>query len=283
MKDGLIISLLSIIPKKPVAQFMGFSARLELPSFIQKLLIRYFVWKYDVNIEECQGSIDSFASLADFFIRPLREGRRIIDRNTENIVSPVDGRVHAFGRVEKGVFFQSDTQHGSVAELLGEPENSPKIQPYKNGHFITIYLSPQDYHRVHSHEDGVVEQIQYLAGALWPVFPVATQNIPHLFDRNERLVFHMQHPTYHSALAMIGAFGVGRMTTEFVKITTNTGGSSEKFSLSHTIARGEEVGRFELGSTVILVFPENISLDWKIDVGQKVQLGSVLCQKRTLS
>ena len=280
MKDGLIISLLSIIPKKPVARFMGFSARLELPSFLQKLLIRYFVWKYKVNLEECEGSIEEFESLADFFIRPLRAGRRIIDTTTENIVSPVDGRVHAFGKIENGLFYQSDNQNGSVAELLGEPENSEKLEAYKNGSFITIYLSPQDYHRVHSHEDGVIDHIQYLAGALWPVFPVATQNIPHLFDRNERLIFHMTHQTYHSVLAMIGAFGVGRMTTEFVTVTTNTGGNSERFSLSQPIARGEEVGKFELGSTVILVFPENIALDWKIDVGEKVQLGSVIARRK---
>ena len=103
MKDGLIISALSMIPKKPVARLMGRSARISLPRFLHRLLIRYFIWKYDVNLEECQGGIEDFNSLSDFFIRKLKEGRRLVD-NTENaIVSPVDGRVHAFGNIKDGL------------------------------------------------------------------------------------------------------------------------------------------------------------------------------------
>ena len=288
MKDGLIISLLSIIPKKPVARFMGFSARLELPRFMHKALVRYFIWKYDVNIEECQGEITDFSSLGDFFIRPLKDGRRLIDQKTEHITSPVDGRVHAFGKIKNGLFYQSEAQQGSVRELLGEmqipnfPENLSHLdmKHFDNGSFIIIYLSPQDYHRVHSHDGGKIELIRYLPGKLWPVFPAATRKIPHLFDRNERLVFGMTHEYGVSFSALIGAFGVGRMSTIHSPIVTNSNGPVEESMHNIAIERGSEIGRFELGSTVVLVYPDSIDVDWQVKEQQKVTLGEVIAVRK---
>lgn len=274
MKDGLIISALSIVPKKPVARFMGWSARLSLPRFIHRLLIRYFVWKYDVNLEECQGGIDDFNSLSEFFIRSLKEGRREIDRSENIVVSPVDGRVHAFGRIENGKFFQSAEQNGSVEELLGEATEDFDPKRYQNGSFAIIYLSPQDYHRVHLHLEGDLLAVRYMPGKLWPVFPAATRKIPHLFDRNERLVFSLSHGSRKSISAMIGAFGVGRMTTDLFDITTNTGGAGEdkKFNDPPFLERAGEIGRFELGSTVVLFF-DSSAVHWNIEKGAKVILG----------
>ncbi len=144
MKDGLIISLLSILPKKPIARFMGFSARIELPTFAHKLLLRYFVWRYKINLEECKGNLTDFNSLSEFFIRELKEGRRVINENPVNIISPVDGRVHTFGPINNGRFTQYDHQEGSVSEMLGLPDSDPEVQRFLNGQFIIIYLSPQD-------------------------------------------------------------------------------------------------------------------------------------------
>lgn len=274
MKDGLIISALSIIPKKPVARLMGRSARISLPRFLHRLLIRYFVWKYDVNLEECQGGIEDFNSLSEFFIRRLNDESRVID-NTENaIVSPVDGRVHAFGNIHEGVFFQSAEQNGSVQELLGKESAHFDSSKYKNGSFAIIYLSPQDYHRVHLHKEGELSSVRYVPGKLWPVFPAATRKIPHLFDRNERLVFSFQHEGHCSISALIGAFGVGRMTTDWSEVVTNTGtpAAEKNYSQPPFLERGVEIGRFELGSTVVLLF-EKSGLNWKLQKGQKLKLG----------
>ena len=276
MKDGLIISLLSILPKNKIARFMGASARIELPTFMHRLLIRFFVWKYKINLEECNGSIDDFKSLSEFFIRTLKDGRRQIEASPNKLASPVDGRVHTFGPIVNGEFEQYDGQIGSVAEMLGRPSNDPTCQRYNNGSFIIIYLSPQDYHRVHSHDGGTLREIQYQPGQLWPVFPAATRKIPHLFDRNERLVFHIEHfdrGNVQSVLSMIGAFGVGRMTTDWNPIITNTTQPQQDITILQTIQRGDELGRFELGSTVVLFFqPEQIT-EWKVEKGQQVQLG----------
>ena len=123
MKDGIIISLLSILPKNKIARFMGISARVELPQFMHRLLIRFFVWKYKINLEECKGDIDDFASLSEFFIRTLQDGRRQIESSVSKLASPVDGRVHTFGPIVNGKFKQYDGQVGSVSEMLGRPEN----------------------------------------------------------------------------------------------------------------------------------------------------------------
>lgn len=274
MKDGLIISALSMIPKKPVARLMGRSARISLPRFFHRLLIRYFIWKYDVNLEECQGEIEDFNSLSDFFIRKLKEGRRVVDITENAIVSPVDGRVHAFGNIKNGIFFQSAEQNGAVAELLGGDAEHFNSAKYHNGSFAIIYLSPQDYHRVHLHKEGALQSVRYAPGKLWPVFPAATRKIPHLFDRNERLVFSFSHGAKTSISALIGAFGVGRMTTDWSEVITNTGTPAEEkiFKEPPFLERSAEIGRFELGSTVVLIF-EDADLNWKLQKGEKVQLG----------
>lgn len=276
MKDGLIISLLSIVPKNKIARFMGLSARVELPKWMHRILIRFFVWKYNINLEECTGDIDDFASLSDFFIRTLKDGRRQIEMDANKLASPVDGRVHTFGPIVNGEFQQYDGQIGSVSEMLGRTMDDPTCQRYSNGSFIIIYLSPQDYHRVHCHDGGTLRELQYQPGQLWPVFPAATRKIPHLFDRNERLVFHIEHfdrGNVQSTLAMIGAFGVGRMTTDWNPVITNNHEPQQDITILQNIQRGDEVGRFELGSTVVLFFQPDQIVKWGVTEGQKVQLG----------
>ena len=279
MKDGIIISLLSILPKNKIARFMGVSARIELPQFMHRLLIRFFVWKYKINLEECNGDIDDFKSLSEFFIRTLKDGRRQIETRPEFLASPVDGRVHTFGKIVNGEFEQYDGQAGSVAEMLGRPMSDPTCQRYNNGEFIIIYLSPQDYHRVHSHDGGTLRELQYQPGQLWPVFPAATKKIPHLFDRNERLVFHIEHferGNVQSVISMIGAFGVGRMTTDWNPVITNNHEPQQDVTILQTISRGAELGRFELGSTVVLFFQPDQIKKWNVSSGQKVELGEAI-------
>ena len=281
MKDGIIISLLSILPKNKIARFMGVSARIELPQFMHRLLIRFFVWKYKINLEECNGDIDDFKSLSEFFIRTLKDGRRQIEARPEFLASPVDGRVHTFGKIVNGEFEQYDGQVGSVAEMLGRPMSDPTCQRYNNGEFIIIYLSPQDYHRVHSHDGGTLRELQYQPGQLWPVFPAATKKIPHLFDRNERLVFHIEHferGNVQSVISMIGAFGVGRMTTDWNPVITNNHEPQQDVTILQTIQRGAELGRFELGSTVVLFFQPDQIKKWNVSSGQKVELGEAIAE-----
>ena len=273
MKDGLIITLLSIIPKKPTARFMGFTARLRFPSFMNRAFLRAFVWKYNINMEESVSKIEDFNSLSDLFLRKLKPKVRVIEQEPNIATSPVDGTIHSFGPIVDGTFAQSKELKGLVSNLIGSQEES---QNFQNGSYMIIYLSPQDYHRVHCHDGGTLRELQYQPGKLWPVFPAATRKIPHLFDRNERLVFHIEHferGNIQSVLSMIGAFGVGRMTTDWNPVITNNYEPKQDITILKSIQRGDELGRFELGSTVVLFFQPDQIVKWGVEEGQKVQLG----------
>lgn len=278
MKDGIIISLLSIIPKNATARFMGYSARIKLPRFLHKLLIRSFIWKYGVNMEESISRIEDFHTLSDFFLRRLKEGVHKVDNNPENWISPVDGTIHHFGNIEKGKFRQSESKYGSVKELLGPHDDAFAPQRYESGSYMIIYLSPKDYHRVHTHQEGILRQIRYMPGRLWPVFPAATRNIDSLFDRNERMLFELESSDSTTVLAMIGAFGVGRMGSSFVDIETNAKGPQRDFTASETIKRGTEMGYFALGSTVILLWPEQ-NLHWMVQKGNPIRMGECIASR----
>ena len=282
MKDGLIISILSLVPKKPIARIMGKSARIKLPRFLHKLLIRWFVWKYGVNLNETIGNIEDFSSLADFFLRPLKKDVRPVEQDPQIWISPVDATVHTFGAIESGCFKQSTSQMGNVAELVGSHLFSDGLDeaPYQNGSFVILYLSPKDYHRVHTPNACQVSSIRYLPGALWPVFPAATRKIKGLFNKNERLVFQLQSSIGEAILVMVGAFGVGRMSTGLNEILTNENETPVELPLTPppSLARAEELGRFELGSTVVLLWPHQ-DLDFLISTGMPIKLGMPLARK----
>ncbi len=270
MNDALIVSALSLVPKNRGARLMGVGARLHLPRFAHKLLLRWFVRKYGVDLSESVGTIDDFNSLGEFFIRHLKPGMRPIDDAANIVVSPVDGKAHTFGRIEQGQFLQADGRPASVAELVGETEAAR----FEGGNYAVLYLAPPDYHRVHAPLAATIAALDYRPGTLWPVFAAATQKVDELFGRNERLVFHLDTEAGRVAYVMVGAFGVGRIGNEFDEQITNTGKKLESRTLNPPppVERGGELGRFELGSTVILL-TEPGQIEWDMELGQVLRLG----------
>ncbi len=262
---------------------MGWFSRTRLPKLINQLLLKWYVWKYQVNLDECVGELKDFRNLSEFFLRELKPGTRPINKDPEKWVSPVDATVHAFGKIKNDRFFQSERKEGSVSGLLGSGEefckNSDLFDPerYEGGDFAVLYLSPKDYHRVHTAIEGEVEQLRYLPGRLWPVFPAATRKIDGLFDKNERMVFGFNTPLGKMALVMVGAFGVGRMSTHLIDVLSNKGEPGAEFSFNppKKLNRAEELGRFELGSTVILLM-EKGKMNWNLEVGKPVRLGEAI-------
>lgn len=267
MKDALIVSALSVVPKNLASRWMGAFARTRFPAALQRALLRWYVGKYRVDLTECVGGVDDYTSMVDFFTRPLKPGVRPVDDAPDALVSPCDGQVYAVGPVKAGKLFQSDGLDYAVAELLSD-------QRYDDGEYVVIYLSPKDYHRVHTPREGEVRRFHYLPGKLWPVFPAATRRIRDLFAHNERLVAWLGTSVGEVALVMVGAFGVGRMRAVFTELVTNTGAPerAETLASPHALARAAELGRFEMGSTVILVLPKG-SVRWSVTPGQVVRLG----------
>ena len=275
MKDALIISALSVIPKNHAARMMGVFARTRLPSLAQRALLRWYVGKYKVNLDECEGSLEDYGSLVDFFTRALKPGMRPVDDAPNAIVSPADAVTYAVGRIEAGKIPQSDGRSYTVRELLGGDAR------FDDGDFAVLYLSPRDYHRVHVPREGVARRYSYLPGALWPVFPAATRSIDALFARNERLTTWIDAACGEYAVVMVGAFGVGRMRVVYDSVVTNAGKPRAEVPLTPppTLARGAELGRFEMGSTVILVFPPN-TVSWRIAPGDPVRVGARIGELR---
>lgn len=275
MKDALIISALSVIPKNHAARVMGVFARTRLPALAQRALLRWYVGKYKVNLDECEGTLEDYPSLVDFFTRPLKPGVRPVDTGDDAIVSPCDAVAYAVGRIEGGRIPQADGRSYTVSELLG---GDPR---YEDGEFAVLYLSPRDYHRVHVPREGRVHRYSYLPGALWPVFPAATRSIDALFARNERLTTWFESDLGEYALVMVGAFGVGRMRVVYDPVVTNEGRPRADVSMTPAarLERAAELGRFEMGSTVILVFPRG-NVAWRIAPGDVVRVGSRIADAR---
>ncbi len=268
MKDSLVVSLLSVVPRRHTSRVMGWLSRLRLVGFLRRALLRWYVSTYGVNLDECEGRLEDYPSLAEFFVRPLRPGLRPVCADAQALVSPADGVVAGFGDVTDGSFPQGDGVASQVGELLGGAEG------YADGHYAIIYLAPKDYHRVHSPLEGRLRRISYRPGAMWPVFPAATRKIRDLFARNERLLLWLDLEPHTMVVAMIAAFGVGRMETPFASLVTNTGIPAAEIELAEApqVVRGAEVGRFGMGSTVVLLLPKG-SVTWELSPGQGVRVG----------
>lgn len=259
MKDAFIISLLSVLPRKGLSWTQGAFARKKA----SRALLRWYVSHYKVDLDEMEGTLDDYPTLAEFFVRPLKPGARVVDAAEGTVVSPCDGKAVAMGPVVDGEMTLWEDRKVPVSELLGEDTR------FDDGSFLVIYLAPPDYHRVHTPLACEVESYRYLPGHLWPVFPAAVKAVNKLFARNERLAIYLRTPEAGLvAQVLVGAYGVGRMETRFTDLLTNAGESAETQSLEPPVPykKGEEIGRFNMGSTVILFFEKGrVSLDIELD------------------
>ncbi|MFZ5479743.1 MAG: archaetidylserine decarboxylase [Myxococcota bacterium] len=271
MKDALIVSALSVIPKNRVTRWMGSLARTRFPRAIHRAFIRWYCKKYGVDLAECDADLDRFAHFTEFFTRPLLPGLRPIDPDPRAVVSPCDGKVYAVGDVEDGRIFQSERFKYAASELLGGDTR------YDDGQYAVLYLSPRDYHRVHTPREGRVVRYTYRPGRLWPVFPAATQSVEALFAVNERLTTWLETDLGEVAVVMVGAFGVGRIRVVYDDVVSNQGLPATDRALPSPLelGRSAELGRFEMGSTVILLFRKS-SVRWRIRAGDPVRVGQAI-------
>ena len=241
------------------------------------MLLRWFVRKYQVDLSESQGDIDDFDSLSSFFIRHLKPGMRPIDAAPDMLVSPVDGKAHTFGRIENGSFLQADGRPASVAELVGESESAR----YEGGGYAVLYLAPPDYHRVHSPVDGHIVSLDYRPGKLWPVFAAATRKVDELFGRNEAIGLHIWIPSREKwpmswwVRSVLGESVMCLMS----KSPTQESLDGRVIEPAPAVERGGEMGRFELGSTVILL-TEPGRIEWTMEQGQVLRMGRPIARIR---
>lgn len=251
---------------------VGFAAGKSLPSRLRPLAYRAFARAVGANLDECERDLCEYESLGDFFTRGLRQGARTIDADPRAIISPCDGVIAALGLATQGALVQAKGRNYRLADLVADDAFADRLE---GGAYETIYLSPRDYHRVHAPVSGRIESYDYLPGYLWPVNPRLANRRDGLLARNERVVIRLNSPELgHVAVVMVGAAGVGniRLTGGPDSAEVRRTGERHKVELDFAVNRGDELGAFRLGSTVVMVF-EPGKAELAGEVGQAVQFG----------
>ena len=269
----------NFIPHLILTKLMGILANSK-NKMIKSLLIRSFIRLYKPAIEEALVSdVSKYPTYNSFFIRQLKEEARPIETSELIVVSPVDGTIIDHGHLKNNMLLQAKKHSYSVKELLGEEEKIDRSQSY----FITIYLAPTDYHRIHCPFDGYIESTMHLGKSLFSVNKKAQHNIPLLYIKNERALMKVNHELLSYSLVSIGASIVGSI----VPFWTNGKTKSRKDYIREwevgpeeskkNVIKGQELAHFKMGSTVILIFDDSTKLDLNsLTTNKAVKFGSRL-------
>jgi phosphatidylserine decarboxylase len=266
-----------LLPKKLLTVLMGKLAGARMGSFTHAV-IRKFVARYKVDMAEAADPrIESYPTFNEFFTRPLREGARPIA--AAPFVCPVDAAISQFGPIEHDQLFQAKGHSYSTRALVGG--DGELARQFDHGHFATLYLAPRDYHRIHMPCDGRLKRMVYIPGDLFSVNPLTALHVPGLFARNERVVCEFECAHGPMVLVLVGATIVGSMATVWHGVVNPPRTSMPREWLYDTqeirLAKGAEMGRFLLGSTVVLLFPKNVvtfTPDWA--PSRPVRLGEAM-------
>lgn len=256
MQDSLYMALIERLPRKQfgrsVRQVVGWTGGGPLP----RLAVKWFAQHYGVNLDEAELPLDAYPNLHSFFTRRLKESVRPVDQSPDVVVSPVDGVVSENGEIRDGQLTQVKGRNYPLVGLMG---GEVEAAPFQGGTWITIYLSPRHYHRIHSPVAGDIVKYDHIPGELWPVNEPSVRSVPELFCVNERLTTYVRlDDGSEVAVIKVGAVGVGHISLSYAECRTNLAGQTRTqkvFDPPIPVARGGELGTFELGSTVILVFP----------------------------
>ncbi|TKI57483.1 phosphatidylserine decarboxylase [Brevibacillus antibioticus] len=279
MGKKLLPGLIHRLPQNAMSRTMG---KITATPF-SRLAIQRYIKHYQIDTSIIEKPVSEYRTLKEFFSRRLKPAARPIAPSPDTIVSPVDGTVSQLGDICEGTLIQAKGKEFSVSELLGGSEEEAKR--YYGGKFITIYLSPKDYHRIHMPVTGDLSCYCYLPGRLYPVNQLGIENVDRLFARNERLVTHIKTDSLGDmALVKVGALFVGSVKVCYNTATTNIKHgrqTHEKIGGTPRYEKGAELGWFEFGSTVILLVESN-ELEWAtgVEEGKPLLMGQALATKK---
>ncbi|WP_047397034.1 archaetidylserine decarboxylase [Chitinibacter sp. ZOR0017] len=277
MSDRLFVALQHVLPKRLLTELLGNLAGRQAGSLTTQV-IKSFIAKYQVNMAEAANPDPaSYATFNEFFTRPLKAGARPIA--AAPLVCPVDGAISQLGKIEQEQIFQAKGKHFTATALLGG--DAALAAPFRDGQFATIYLSPKDYHRIHMPCRGRLTEMIYVPGELYSVNPATARGVDALFARNERVVCMFDSEFGSFALVLVGATIVGSMATVWHGVVNPPRANAvwRKSYLDQQIVleKGEEMGRFLLGSTVVLLFQPGtpaFASDWV--AARPVRLGEMM-------
>ncbi len=280
MSDRLTVYLQYLLPKQALTWWAGSIAR-SYGGVLTTRLIAWFVQRYRVNMAEAANpDIASYATFNDFFTRELKAGVRPLAQAA--LICPVDGAISQFGRIEGQQIFQAKGREFSSTALVGG--DAALAAQFDNGYFANLYLSPRDYHRIHMPCDGRLTRMIYVPGDLFSVNPTTARGVPGLFARNERVVCVFEGASGPFVMVLVGATIVGSMATVWHGIINNPRAGKvcdwRYDDKSIVLKQGEEMGRFLLGSTVVMLFPQgSLQFNPVWQPGGAVQLGQVMANQ----
>jgi phosphatidylserine decarboxylase len=275
MNDRVFISALALLPKNSLSRVAGALTRWQAPASVRLAAMKAFARRYGIDLSECPD-LDVYRTFGEFFARPLRPGLRPIAPGEAVVVSPVDGVVSEAGVADGGKLVQAKGIDYTVEALVGDPALASRLH---GGAYATVYLSPRDYHRIHFPLGGRVTGWRYVPGKLWPVNPASVRSVPGLFSVNERLVTVLDTPAGACAVVAVGATVVGRVRAFYdpsVPFTNARGAGFTRrdYETPIPVDKGQELGAFEMGSTVIVLLePGKVRLDACVTAGARLRVG----------
>ena len=272
-----------LMPGHLVSRLIHRFTRIRNPR-IKNPFTRWFIKQFGINLDEAiDAHPEAYEHFNAFFTRELKPGVRPIVEGDDNVACPVDGAISQAEPIRDGRVFQAKGHDYSLVTLLGGSED--RAAPFQGGIFTTIYLSPRDYHRIHMPVRGTLKEMVHLPGRLFSVNPATTRVIPGLFARNERVVSIFETEFGPMAMVKVGAVNVGSIETVWAgEITPPAGRVVRSWHYEGdeaiTLEKGEEMGRFNMGSTVILVFgPDAVTWAEGVKADEKVKLGQLLGER----
>ncbi len=281
--DRLFVGMQYLLPQHLLSRAMRAIARVRVRP-VKDLAIRAFLRHFTVNLAEAERSDPAaYESFNDFFTRALKPGARTIDTDAMAIVSPVDGVVSQAGPIERDMLLQAKGIHYSAAALLG---GDPALAgDFEGGSFATVYLAPFDYHRIHMPFPGTLRRARYIAGDLFSVNTVTANSVPGLFARNERIACVFDTALGPMAVVLVGALFVGSMSLAWAgEITAGRDQGVRDLPVHDPLValeKGAELGRFNMGSTVILMFPPGaVELATGLAPGRALRMGERIATRR---
>lgn len=254
LKKQLFLKAQSLVPQHQLSRVIGKVAASE-NKIVKNIVIQSFKAKYGIDMSiAAQKNALKYKSFNAFFTRALTSNAREIDQDINSVVCPADGAISQLGQIVQGDVFQAKGQSFSVEQLIADPKLAA---PFQDGQFATVYLSPKDYHRVHMPFNGTLTETLYVPGELFSVNQVTAENVPSLFARNERMVCLFDTDVGRMAVVLVGAMivaGIETVATGKVKPT----GRLDIQQHSLELKKGDELGRFYLGSTAIVLFEKDV-------------------------
>lgn len=282
------LALLRRLPSAGLSRSLGRLADVPLPKRARTPVLGAFARAVGADLDEAEHPLEAYGSLNAFFVRRLKPGVRTWPRDPALVTSPVDGIVGELGRIERGRLIQAKGRDYTAEDLLGNRFEAGEVD---GGHFLTLYLAPRHYHRVHAPVGGVLVRARHVPGSLFPVNEPSVSHVEDLFARNERLLCHIHGALGRTTVVAVGAYNVGRISAAF---DPDWGGDAEGGWVTNQttdpppertydppidVERGDELMAFHLGSTVLLLFgPERVVLDRNLRPGREVRLGEVVAR-----